>query len=66
MVSHIGMKNDKSDMIDKIILKHLNHNEISLYSDTVQMTIFCFQRLSVETDETLTVNLTESIDEILL
>ena len=33
---------NKSDLINIMILMHLNCNEISLYSDTVQMMIFYF------------------------
>ena len=55
---------NKNDLIDMMILMHLNHNEISLYSDTVQIMIFCFWMLFKEMTAMLEADLTENINVI--
>ena len=58
------MKNNKNDMIDKIILRCLTHNEVDLYSNMTQATIFCFWMLFEEMAAMFEANLTENIDVI--
>ena len=72
MISHTDIKNSKIDMtntendlINKAVFEHLNCNRVGLYSNMAQMTIFCFQKLFIETDRMWTAaDLMKNIDEI--
>ena len=63
--SKTGTADMKNDLINKAVFEHLNHNRVDLYSDTAQITVFCFQRLFIETDEIQTAaDLMKNTDEI--
>ena len=72
MINYTNIKNNKtntanikSNLIDKTVFECLNCNEVSLYSDTAQMTVFYFQKLFVKTNEMWTAaDLMKNIDEI--